>query len=219
MRMTDDIARNLPPVRIERHVLDLGSDGLHLSTRERVLDVATSAFAERGFQATTIRDIAERARVNIAAINYHFRSKAELHAVVIDTALMRWSSEIVQLEDLAPDAGLEQAVTCLVAALIEPLIEREGNHHVLRLLAWEMLEQPRRQEPHADGFAMALAHFLQPHLPVETARGDALFLAHWLIGQCILLSPALRSQHLPLSSPKDVVSRISRLAMFGLLKA
>jgi AcrR family transcriptional regulator len=190
------------------------------STRERILEASVELFAARGFHATTVRDIAEAARVNVAAINYHFRSKDELHGAVIETVLMRWSSEIVALDDLAPEAGLEQAISCIVAALVEPVIERQENGAVLRLLAWAMLEQPGRQGAGqgvgADGFALALAQCLKPHLPPGTAAAERLFLAHWLIGQCLLLSPALRSPHLPGGPSGDIVARVTRLALQGL---
>ena len=44
-------------------------------TRDRILKTAMRLFAERGYEATSIRTIAKRANVNQAAINYHFKSK------------------------------------------------------------------------------------------------------------------------------------------------
>jgi AcrR family transcriptional regulator len=48
-------------------------------TQARVLEAASALFAERGFAGTTIREIAERAKVNVAAGHYHFGSKLELY--------------------------------------------------------------------------------------------------------------------------------------------
>src|SRR5689334_13618976 len=53
------------------------------ATKERVLVAATSLFAERGFHRTTVRDIAARAGVNVAAGNYHFGSKKRLYLEVL----------------------------------------------------------------------------------------------------------------------------------------
>jgi Transcriptional regulator len=47
-------------------------------TRAKLLDAATTAFAERGFHATTTRDIAAAAGMSPAAVYVHHRSKEEL---------------------------------------------------------------------------------------------------------------------------------------------
>lgn len=46
-----------------------------LSTKEKILKVTRDIIAEEGFQNITIRKIANRAGVNVAAVNYHFGSK------------------------------------------------------------------------------------------------------------------------------------------------
>jgi AcrR family transcriptional regulator len=53
------------------------------STRQRILNAAGEVFAEQGFEGATVRAITQRAGVNVAAINYHFRDKAELYSRVI----------------------------------------------------------------------------------------------------------------------------------------
>jgi len=53
------------------------------ATRDRLLAAAAALFAERGFHGTTIRDIAARAKVNVAAGNYHYGSKKALYLAVL----------------------------------------------------------------------------------------------------------------------------------------
>jgi AcrR family transcriptional regulator len=50
--------------------------------RERILDAALDLFGERGLNGTTVRDIAARAKANVAAISYHFGGKDELYREV-----------------------------------------------------------------------------------------------------------------------------------------
>ncbi|MFE8071494.1 TetR/AcrR family transcriptional regulator [Marinobacteraceae bacterium S3BR75-40.1] len=51
-------------------------------TVDRILDAAEELFAERGFSETSLRMITSKAKVNLAAVNYHFGSKnALIHAV------------------------------------------------------------------------------------------------------------------------------------------
>ena len=53
------------------------------STRDRLIVAASELFAERGFAATTARDIAKRAGVNLAAAHYHYGSKKDLYLEVL----------------------------------------------------------------------------------------------------------------------------------------
>jgi AcrR family transcriptional regulator len=47
--------------------------------RERLLEAAGEIFAEKGFKGATVREIVDRAGVNIAAVNYYFRDKERLY--------------------------------------------------------------------------------------------------------------------------------------------
>jgi len=53
------------------------------ATKDRLLTAAAALFAEHGFHGTKIRDIAARARVNVAAGNYHYGSKKALYLAVL----------------------------------------------------------------------------------------------------------------------------------------
>jgi AcrR family transcriptional regulator len=50
----------------------------HNDTRQRILDVALDLFTEQGFDATSLRQIAERLGVTKAAIYYYFESKDDI---------------------------------------------------------------------------------------------------------------------------------------------
>jgi AcrR family transcriptional regulator len=54
--------------------------------RQRVLDAAGQAFAEKGFNGATVRDIIGRAGTNIAAVNYYFRDKEHLYIEAVKHA-------------------------------------------------------------------------------------------------------------------------------------
>ena len=56
------------------------ADGVE--TRRRLLDAAGILFAKKGFREAKTADICREAKANIAAVNYHFRSKEELYAGV-----------------------------------------------------------------------------------------------------------------------------------------
>ena len=55
-------------------------------TRNSIMKAAVALFAERGYDGTSIRAIVSKARVNQAAINYHFKGKEGLYAEVLKVA-------------------------------------------------------------------------------------------------------------------------------------
>ncbi len=56
-------------------------------TRQAILQAAGQVFADRGYRATTVREICDKAGANIAAVNYHFGDKQRLYMEVIRLAL------------------------------------------------------------------------------------------------------------------------------------
>jgi AcrR family transcriptional regulator len=52
--------------------------------KEEILDVATTLFAERGFDGTSMNDVAERVGMRKASLFYHFATKDALYESVLD---------------------------------------------------------------------------------------------------------------------------------------
>jgi AcrR family transcriptional regulator len=65
-----------------------------ISTEEKIKDAARKIFTKKGFLATTIRDIATEADINIASINYYFRSKEKLFEFIMDETIGRLFNKI-----------------------------------------------------------------------------------------------------------------------------
>lgn len=53
------------------------------STEEKIKDAARKVFTQKGFAATRTRDIAEEAGLNLALLNYYFRSKKKLFELIM----------------------------------------------------------------------------------------------------------------------------------------
>ena len=53
-------------------------------TRQRIQDVALDLFIERGYEATSLREIAEQLGVTKAALYYHFKTKEDIVASLMD---------------------------------------------------------------------------------------------------------------------------------------
>lgn len=62
--------------------------------KERILSAAGEEFAERGFEATTVRDICLAASVNVAAVNYYFGDKQKLYHEAVRQAHRRLVAQV-----------------------------------------------------------------------------------------------------------------------------
>ena len=54
-----------------------------MDKKEHIIDAAIELFAEKGFEGTSIRDLAAKADVNVAMINYYFGSKEKLFECIL----------------------------------------------------------------------------------------------------------------------------------------
>lgn len=128
-----------------------------LTARARIRDAALRMFAERGIEATTIRDIAQAAGVSSGLVRHHFGRKDELRAAcdayVLDQT-MRYKEQAV-LEGQVADAGF------LSAAQPQMLL-------LLRYFARSMLDG----SPSADAMFSRLVglgeRWLEDHHPEQT---------------------------------------------------
>jgi AcrR family transcriptional regulator len=130
--------------------------GSGAATRQRLLDAAERLFAERGYEGTSLRGLADAAGANIAAVNYHFRSKEGLLQAVIARAMTPVNAERDRrLSDLRA-GGEAPSVEQLVRAFIEPGLELLDHHggrepQVARFIGRVLLDpSPRIRQLFAD---------------------------------------------------------------------
>ena len=91
------------------------------STEEKIKEAARAVFYKKGFAATRTRDIAEEAGINLALLNYYFRSKQKLFDLIIIEALFRFVQNIqTVLND--PATTLEQKIAALANHYIDFII-------------------------------------------------------------------------------------------------
>lgn len=83
-----------------------------MSTKQHILSVAETLFAEHGFADTSLRQITTEANVNLAAVNYHFGSKKGL----VQAAIGRYMTVLV------PD--IDRALSEIQASSEQPSIQQ-----------------------------------------------------------------------------------------------
>jgi len=103
-----------------------------LDTKTRILDVAEGLFAERGYAATSLRDITGAADANLAAVNYHFQSKEGLLSAIFERYVGPVNRErLERLDAIEARVGKGKPdLKELLQAFLAPAFSRRGDRGV-----------------------------------------------------------------------------------------
>lgn len=161
-------------------------------TKDRILDAAEALFALNGSNGASLRAITQRAKVNLAAVHYHFGSKDRLLEAVLARRLLPLNTErIRRLENYQKEAGRKKVrLENVIEAMVGPALrlsrdENEGGRIFMRLLGRLVLEPDARIQNLLTGqFETVLEKFMPsltvalPHLSPK----DFFWRLHFLVG-------------------------------------
>ena len=108
------------------------------STKERILGAAESLFATHGFAGASLRQVTAAAKVNLAAVNYHFGSKDKLIEEVFRRRLDELNTRrLGALGRLAqrPDTTLEAVLEAYIGPALDLSRTGGGGAAFVRVLA------------------------------------------------------------------------------------
>ncbi len=162
------------------------------STKDRIMDAAEALFALNGSSGASLRAITRRAKVNLAAVHYHFGSKDRLLEAVLARRLLPLNAErIRRLETYQKEAGRKKVrLENIIEAMVGPALrlsrdENKGGRIFMRLLGRLVLEPDARIQNLLTGqFETVLKKFMPsltvalPHLSPE----DFFWRLHFLVG-------------------------------------
>jgi AcrR family transcriptional regulator len=95
------------------------------SSKQKVVEAASSLFFQKGFHGTSVRDIAEKAAVNVSLISYYFKGKQGL----LEYAVTNYYEEYLKVME----AELEKTKSLLaldrLKTLISTIIQYKQSNH------------------------------------------------------------------------------------------
>ena len=167
-------------------------------TRERILKAAERLFADRGYEETSIRAIVAKARVNQAAINYHFGGKDGLYREVLrrlrapstlSTAFRALTEQQLAHAQEMKGMSREKALGEFIRHQLHPLGERGELSRHLRIFNWEAVRPTavyRKLMSEEAAPFMALAVDLVRRFLPKADQSTLIMAAVWLVGQCAI---------------------------------
>jgi TetR/AcrR family transcriptional regulator len=109
------------------------------STEERIKEAAKKVFLEKGYEGTTTRDIAKEADLNMALLNYYFRSKEKLFMQVYEELAGMYFKELLEL--MNSPMTIKEKIVAIIENHFEMLIR---NMQLGAFLATEFKREPER---------------------------------------------------------------------------
>lgn len=195
-----------------------------VATRQRLLEAAGEVFAEHGFRATTVREICQRAKANVAAVNYHFGDKERLYA-----AVLRYAHRCA-IETYPPDMGIpdtaaaEQRLHAFVQSFLLRIFDEGQPAWHGKLLSREMIEPTKALdalvEEEIRPRAAQLEAIVQLLLGPQASATQVHLCAMSIVGQCVfyhhahpLLTRLNPAQH---GHRKDIERLAEHITLFSL---
>ncbi len=173
-----------------RQTFSLSSESTRMSdeTRMRVLHAAGPIFAERGFEAATVRDICEAAGVNVASVNYHFGDKRQLYNETVQHA-RNLRTEQVPWRDLPPDADAQTQLFAFVHTMLSRMLGVNAQPWQTSLMMRELIDPTEDCRAMVEDFFRPrldrLLEILEPVFPPDQPRHQRYQVAFSVIGQCL----------------------------------
>lgn len=156
--------------------------------RSRIMQSAGPVFADRGFQAATVRDICQAAGVNQAAINYYFRDKERLYIETVKAAQQR-VIERIPMPSWSEGTPATERLTAFIETLLTRVLVGHEAPWQSRLMIREILNPSRAcQELVEEYFRPQFAMLLEilRELTGEQAESHELEqIGLSIVGQCV----------------------------------
>lgn len=138
-------------------------------TADRLLDTAELLFAQQGYDATSLRDIAAAANIQQPGLYKHFESKDALYRQVLQRALQPLAD---QMEATIEGSGQQPSFTTLTDRLMDVLAQ---HPNVSMLLIRSLLSQPAQRDEIGMAWVERLADYgrrITHAAAIEPAQDD-----------------------------------------------
>jgi len=124
-----------------------------IGSKERLRRAALNCIAQRGYAATSSRDIAREAGANVASINYHFGSKETLVTEALGECFGMWNQRVENAFVAATGLAPHDQLAAILHAAIDSFAELRSSVHACVETYAPALRSDELRERMAAGYA------------------------------------------------------------------
>ncbi len=161
------------------------------NTKENLITCACNIFAQKGYHNTTIAEISEKAGANIAAVNYHFSSKAHLYQSVIIHAIKIANRYFPLDSGITENSSPEKKLYSFIKGIVSRSIGNEPQHSLKKILVFEMINPTEESGTLVADYINETRTFLLNIIKDLTDADNRYFyFVYSIMSQCLLFSYA-----------------------------
>lgn len=148
--------------------------------REIIIKVAGRLFRKRGYEGTSVRDIADAVGLQSGSLFFHFSSKEEILVSLLQGGLRR--AVAILDSHLAEASSPKEKLSAILHGHLQAILEEERDAFYVVLRDWRTLSSPSRRkvialrDEYENHIARALDGIAQTGLIPENTRLFRLFL-------------------------------------------
>lgn len=161
-----------------------------LDAPKRLLAAAGEIFAEKGFKGATVREIIDRAGVNIAAVNYYFRDKERLYIEAVKHAACGAPEDdpLSWPPGTPAAAKLRDFIRFQLGKLLDPHKPAWHARLIMRELTQPSAACTELVRDYIEPKSKILIGILEDLLPPRTSRRQRFLTAFSIVGQVLFYS-------------------------------
>lgn len=119
------------------------SESLTTNRKEQLLEVAAKLFKQRGYAATSMRDLAAELGIEAASLYHHIKSKEEILETICFDLAAKFSNAIAEVNDIYFNA--EEKLRMAIKNHVQ-IITQNTNQSAVFLQEWRNLSEPKLGE-------------------------------------------------------------------------
>lgn len=160
-----------------------------LSTEAKIKAAAKKLFTQKGFAATKTRDIAQEAGINLALLNYYFRSKDKLFEIVMRENVLLFLGGMLESMQHSEHLHLEQKLEILIDRYIDMLIANPDLPiFILSISRTNGLELEKSDDPLLNGMKRLRAFFFKEIMEnIQAGKIQAIHPLHFMANMMSLI--------------------------------
>ena len=130
--------------------------------KEHIMNVAIELFADKGFDGSSIRDLAAKADVNVAMVNYYFGSKDKLFEALVENKARFMRGKLDEIENNTKLSEIEK-----IDQIIESYVERLLSQPLFHRILYQELLMGERESMHKNIIGMFVKNTLTLRTIIE----------------------------------------------------